>query len=223
MQRVVAISDTHNLHEHLDKEDGVPDGDILIHAGDFTNHGTPDEVRAFVEWFARKPHRHKILVAGNHERCLDFRSSIYDSVVYEMVRAHPGFTYLENSTVVVNGLTVYGSPCTPTGKAFCLEFDLEKDAVYSLIPPRVDILVTHTPPYGMLDKGSWEPHIGCDVLMVHIKDRLVPARRLRAHVFGHCHESPGMVLADGVKFINASTVNDNHDVHAIRPPTVFDV
>ena len=59
--RIVCISDTHL--EHPD----IPDGDVLLHAGDATFQGRPEEIRTFNAWFAALPHRHKVFVAGNHD------------------------------------------------------------------------------------------------------------------------------------------------------------
>ncbi|MGE0487941.1 MAG: metallophosphoesterase [Vulcanimicrobiota bacterium] len=61
--RVVCLSDTHSLHEQVE----VPEGDILLHAGDLCNHGTKGEVKAFDAWLGRQPHRHKLFIAGNHD------------------------------------------------------------------------------------------------------------------------------------------------------------
>ena len=63
MPKIVCLSDTHNFHDQI----SVPDGDILIHAGDATNGGTIEEIKLFSRWFAGLPHRHKIFVAGNHD------------------------------------------------------------------------------------------------------------------------------------------------------------
>ncbi len=65
--RFVVISDTHNLHEKIH----IPDGDVLIHAGDFTNHGSLLEVQRFTNWFKSLPHPVKVLVPGNHDMILD--------------------------------------------------------------------------------------------------------------------------------------------------------
>ena len=76
MNRIVCISDTHNRHDNIK----VPDGDILIHAGDATNGGTIEEIAAFGKWFASLSHKHKIFVAGNHdwlfERKICFRQKL---------------------------------------------------------------------------------------------------------------------------------------------------
>ena len=59
----VAISDTHNMHTPLI----LPEGDVLIHAGDVTKQGSEAQVYHFLEWFSAQPHRHKVFIAGNHD------------------------------------------------------------------------------------------------------------------------------------------------------------
>ncbi|KKU85756.1 MAG: hypothetical protein UY14_C0014G0001 [Parcubacteria group bacterium GW2011_GWA1_47_9] len=61
--RVVAISDTHEMHRQV----VVPDGDVLVHAGDFTMSGTLPAIYEFNTWLGTLPHRHKVVVAGNHD------------------------------------------------------------------------------------------------------------------------------------------------------------
>ena len=68
--RIVCISDTHNFTDH-ENFPNIPDGDILIHAGDFTNHGKSEELEKFNDWLGTLPHEHKIVVAGNHDESLD--------------------------------------------------------------------------------------------------------------------------------------------------------
>jgi hypothetical protein len=63
--RVVCLSDTHNETPH------VPDGDILIHAGDLTQNGTFTELQAQLSWLAKLPHQYKIVIAGNYDLLLD--------------------------------------------------------------------------------------------------------------------------------------------------------
>ena len=65
--RIVAVADTHTFTEHL----VVPDGDVLVHAGDMCRAGSLDELRGVVRWLRSLPHRHKIIVAGNHDRGLE--------------------------------------------------------------------------------------------------------------------------------------------------------
>jgi len=71
--RFVCMSDTHSLTPHLKAP--IPDGDVFIHAGDFTRAGNPSEVREFNSWIGKLPHKHKIVIAGNHELSFDPRLS----------------------------------------------------------------------------------------------------------------------------------------------------
>lgn len=65
--KIVAISDTHQLHDKV----VIPDGDVLVHAGDFTNQGTDGALIKFLTWFSSQPHPYKVFIAGNHELGLD--------------------------------------------------------------------------------------------------------------------------------------------------------
>ncbi|KAF4226981.1 hypothetical protein CNMCM6805_003733 [Aspergillus fumigatiaffinis] len=67
--RVVCISDTHTL-----EWDDIPDGDLLIHAGDLCNDGSIREIQAAVDWLQTLPHPHKVVICGNHDSYFDIRS-----------------------------------------------------------------------------------------------------------------------------------------------------
>lgn len=98
--RLVALSDTHGLHQKV----AVPDGDILIFAGDFCTHGfSYGEIASFRDWFKSLPHKHKILVAGNHDRLLEMQPALATEFA--------GITYLRGS--VAEGIKLWGSPYTP--------------------------------------------------------------------------------------------------------------
>ena len=144
--RIVCISDTHGQHAKL----GVPDGDVLIHAGDFMAFGdTPKEIIDFNQWLGGQPHRHKIVIAGNHDW---------------MFERHPGAAkellgnaiYLENSGTELAGLKIWGSPVQPEFNNWA--FNVARGAAirryWEMIPDSTDVLVTHGPPY-----GCWTSHI----------------------------------------------------------------
>lgn len=65
--RVVCLSDT---HDHIPPQE-IPAGDLLIHAGDLTTDGTAADIQRQVDWLDSLPHRHKVLVAGNHDSWFD--------------------------------------------------------------------------------------------------------------------------------------------------------
>ncbi|MEO1171874.1 MAG: metallophosphoesterase, partial [Myxococcota bacterium] len=96
MVRIVAISDTHNQHDALD----VPDGDVLVHAGDMSGHGHLRELEAFAAWCEAQPHRHKVVIAGNHDFCFE-RAEECAQARQLLSSVH----YLEDAAVEVAGLT----------------------------------------------------------------------------------------------------------------------
>jgi len=140
MVRVVCISDTHNLHEELTKADSqilLPEGDILLCAGDISYYGTWLEVAAFIHWFAQQPHAHKVFIAGNHDMGLedmdrgDFAGiadkwkktklksdDAQDPVevrrrLKELLAEIPNIYWLQDSQITIEGITFWGSPWSP--------------------------------------------------------------------------------------------------------------
>ena len=105
MTRIVALSDTHEQHAKVI----VPDGDVLIHAGDWTYQGAIPAVANFTNWMKQLPHKHKICIAGNHELTLETPAR---QIVLNLIQ-EAGIIYLENSGCEINGLKIYGSPCSP--------------------------------------------------------------------------------------------------------------
>ena len=101
--RIVAMCDTHMLHKRLD----VPDGDLLIHCGDFSNEPSSSEYDDFFAWFADQPHQHKVLVAGNHEELMQQFPGMMRK------RITQGIVYLEDSATKIGSLQIFGSPWTP--------------------------------------------------------------------------------------------------------------
>jgi Icc-related predicted phosphoesterase len=181
---IVCISDTHELHREVD----VPDGDILIHAGDFTMFSrSTAAILDFNEWFGELPHRHKIVVPGNHEFFLEADPA--------KDRLLSNATVLIDKNVTVMGLKIWGSPITPlSGGAFGKSDPTDRAKLYASIPADTNILVTHGPPYGILDNGA-----GCPGLRKAV-DRLKP----QLHLFGHVHGAYGMVAAEDTVFVNAA-------------------
>ena len=110
--RLVFISDTHQLHDRIGT---LPDGDVPVHCGDFTNKGTEGALRTFLSWFVSQPHERKILIPGNHELGMDkgpMRSRKL-AIVKEFTDQHSNLSFLENEEITINGVKFYGSPVTP--------------------------------------------------------------------------------------------------------------
>src|ERR1035438_7317729 len=102
--KLVAISDTHNRHNKL----VMPEGDVLIHAGDATGQGRLSEVTNFLEWMGKQNYKHKILIAGNHDWLFEV-----NPVVAEDLCKDNGIIYLNDSGVEIDGVKFWGSPITP--------------------------------------------------------------------------------------------------------------
>lgn len=192
--KVVIISDTHNNHSKL----LLPKGDILIHCGDFTFYSKDKEITAFVDWLKSTDFKYKIVIAGNHERTLDFNFTKKPSKVKEYLKAN--CYYLENELLEIEGLKIFGTPLQPIhcNMGFNRN-DNERLKSFSIIPSGVDILITHSPPFGILDTIYNGSHVGDKVLLSEL-DRIRP----RFHLFGHIHESNGKEEVNETLFINAA-------------------
>ncbi len=213
--KIVCLSDTHNCHEQIP----VPDGDILIHAGDATTIGNFQQISAFNKWFANLPHKIKIFVAGNHDWLFETnglyaRQILDDSIIY-----------LQDSFIEVEGLKIYGSPWQPRffDWAFNLNRGSELSEKWRLIPDDIDILITHGPPHGILDqvpRKYWVENTGCEELRKRVES-LAAFGKLKLHVFGHIHCGYGMAEDFGVHFINASNCDETYN--PTQPPLVIDL
>jgi Icc-related predicted phosphoesterase len=188
--RIVCVSDTHGRHHRTQ----VPDGDILVHGGDLTRNGTLEDVEEFDRWLATLPHRHKVVIAGNHDFCFQQQPAEARARITHA-------TYLEDTGCELAGLKFHGSPWTPIfyDWAFMLsESDLATK--WALIPAGVDVLVTHGPPFGILDWTNREEHAGSETLRARVAEV-----KPRLHVFGHIHEAAGRKDDADTIFLNAST------------------
>jgi len=211
MPKIVCLSDTHNCHGQI----AVPDGDILIHAGDATIQGTIDEVILFNEWLANLPHPHKIFVAGNHDWLFEtsnqFARTLLDSSIH----------YLQDSSVEIEGLKIYGSPWQP--RFFDWAFNLMRGAElaekWKMIADDTDVLITHGPPFGILDavpRRYFIENTGCEELI-----KRVETIKPKLHIFGHIHCGYGTTEKLGVKFVNASNCDESYE--PTNAPVIVDL
>lgn len=222
MTKIIAISDTHTLHHKVD----LPDGDILIHAGDFTSFGRRQEVHDFFEWLTNNVHKYTYgiaFIAGNHDRSFDsqyMRHYEYwdlfkeheelskPSWVQQHIKELPSnIHYLENESVNLGGLNIWGSPYSPWfyGDTWAFNKHRGKDIskVWKTIPNNTDIIVTHSPVAHILDQTFYtEEFVGCADLRTIVK-QIQP----KLHVSGHIHESYGIHVEDGTTYLNASICN----------------
>lgn len=229
--RIVAISDTHTKEREL----FIPDGDILIHAGDFTYRGRKDEIKDFLDWFLDLPHKHKVFIAGNHDVTLDpyirgIKQRFFEgngnshwiySDFFDRIRKSKNVHYLEDSGVTIEGLNFWGSAATPTfgyGWGFNYDRGPSIDGIWKKIPENTDILITHGPPFGILDavKYGSTVGVGCSNLSGRISER-----DIKAHFFGHIHESYGHALDNGTHYFNCCSLDE--DYYPSNMPWVLEV
>lgn len=205
--RLVCISDTHSMHRQIT----VPDGDILIHAGDCLGVGTLEELEDLDNWFSEQPHSHKILIAGNHDWCLQDEPADAEALIRNAI-------YLRDSGTEIEGVKFWGSPWTPI--FFDWAFNLARGEPiaerWAQIPADTDVLITHGPPAGILDQVADSLAVGCDDLAREL-ERL----QLKMHVFGHIHESHGQQTLNDCLFVNASTCTGSYK--PLNPPIVVDI
>ena len=215
--RVICISDTHNLHNKIKH---IPEGDILIHAGDFTESSTLEEIIDFNNFLGMLPHKYKIVIAGNHEYILDPNKS-NSMKIREAKSLLTNCIYLEHESLVLyNNIRIFG---TPYQKYFCdMAFNIKNEEeltkLYKEIPSNTDILITHDPGYGIGDNTMYEKNVGVPSLIKEIRERIHP----KLHVFGHIHEAyGGWRDAAGITYFNASSVSFQY--YFMNLPLVYDI
>ncbi len=211
--KIVAISDTHSLHREID----VPDGDILVHAGDITRAGEMDTIRDFAEWMASLPHAHKIVIGGNHDFALDISSTKFDPAARRALEDR-GIHYLQDDAHTIKlpwslPLKIYGAPWVPNLATWAF-YDRNRDRFVDA-PTNIDVLVTHGPPMGIRDGttvprmyrghvvGMDDAHVGSRALLRYVER----CPRLKLHIFGHVHEGYGRSDLGAVTFVNASSLS----------------
>ena len=187
--KILHLSDTHGCHRRLR---ALPEADVVVHSGDFCMVGSEQEAIDFLNWFCDLPYRHKIFICGNHDDCL-YGANIdgLDDNVH----------YLCNSGIEIEGLRFYGVPMFMSD---CITDCQSRN--YAHIPEYTDILITHSPAYGILDFDDGINY-GSEEILMKLSDL-----QLKAHLFGHIHAQHGVVKNDGVIFSNGAIINADYSV-----------
>lgn len=205
--RIVAVSDTHMRHEQI----AVPPGDVLVHAGDFTKRGALKDVVEFNAWLGSLPHRHKIVIAGNHDWA-------FQNFPQQARAAITNAIYLEDEGCELEGVKFWGSPWQPwfLSWAFNLQRGPEIAAKWALIPPGIDVLITHGPPFGFGDHCVSGDDVGCADLLARIREL-----KTRIHISGHIHEGSGVREDGGTLYVNAAVLDESY--RPAHPARVIDL
>ena len=168
--KICCIADTHRSH----RECKLPSADVLVFAGDGMSND-------FAAWLRELPYEHKIIVGGNHDMCLQNNREYWEKQISPAV-------YLQDKSYTIGGIKFYGAPWNTTYDcAFYADENLMIHKWYDLMPDDIDILITHTPPYGVLDKSSRGIRHGCPILAERLK-----TMNLKYHIFGHVHYNHGI-------------------------------
>lgn len=99
--KITIISDTHARHSQL----SLTPGDLLIHAGDFSKRGKIDDLLDVNEWLGQQPFKYKVIIAGNHDFYCENNNDSKDIFTNAI--------YLQDSSVTIEGIKIYGSPWQP--------------------------------------------------------------------------------------------------------------
>lgn len=214
--KIIAISDTHNRHKHLTSKgigEILPEGDLLIHAGDLTGQGHKSEVESILKWFEQiAPHYTYgiVFIAGNHDRSFDPKFNLESATEKPdwlkgfLSNLSPNIQYLENTSTTVNGFNIWGSPITPWFHGDRWGFNKHRGPeikeVWDTIPDNTDIVVTHGPVYGKLDFTSYDKlYVGC-----HELEKRLYEIKPKIHISGHIHEGYGMTYDEYTTYHNVS-------------------
>jgi Icc-related predicted phosphoesterase len=215
--KIVVISDTHEQEEKVN----LPDGDVLLHAGDITYRGNLDKLTKFAAWAAEQKFTHKIIIAGNHDRSFeDVRADQATSIL----RDH-GLIYLQDSGIEIDSIKFWGAPWQPWfyDWAFNVPRGAEIAKKWALIPEDTNVLITHGPPHGILDLvendwGEYE-HKGCEELRKKV-DTL--QKNLKLHVFGHLHlKGCNQTFINDTIFVNGAMCDEDYKIR--RTPIVVEI
>lgn len=204
--KIICLSDTHCKFGKFK----VPDGDVLVHSGDLTFRGTIEEMSRELSKMGKLPHKVKIYVPGNHDGLAEKNPTLLEQMCKDN-----GIIYLHDKEVIIEGIKFYGSGWTPEFFDWYLMLPRGQalKEKWDAIPEDVNVLITHGPPFGILDLvpkyihsiNSGE-HVGCEEL----RKRIFKLPKLKLAIFGHIHDGYGTETHNGTQFLNASICNESY-------------
>jgi Icc-related predicted phosphoesterase len=212
--KIIAFSDIHGQqNEKLTHWFNGNSADLLIFAGDLQKNQTTDYGRDFINWFHGLPYPEKILVYGNHDshykeinNYLEINKKMFSEI-----------TVLNNSSVNIDGIEIFGSPhSVEYGSWWFMMKDEDLAGLWKLIPNNTNILITHGPPYGILDNTCEGIAAGSKTLL----ERLKKLNDLKYHIFGHIHEGNGIKKVDYKTFLNVSLLDERYQF--VNMPIIID-
>ena len=225
--KIVIVSDTHCA------DIPVPDGDVLIHCGDGTFQGKIPELIHWNNWFQKQIHETKILIPGNHDWA-------FEHSWLHAVSLFPGINVLHDSGIQLGEFKIWGSAWQPefNNWAFNLPRGDKLKAKWDLIPDDTNILVTHGPPYGILDELPARQKLTYDFMnsqevvtqipgiklgCYDLRERINKLPNLRLHAFGHIHCAYGYWYdtVRRIHFVNGAVMDEAYD--PVNPPVIVEL
>ena len=195
----------------------MPACDVFIHAGDMTVRGSLQETAVFAAKLQKhldSPDgpQHAIIVPGNHDACFE----LFQGPTLDLFG--PRVHILLNQVLVLDGMRFFGSPWTPPFMQWhFMATEQRLAAMYEEMPSAIDVLITHGPPWGILDPGWKAAHAGSTAL----RDA-VSARSVKHHVFGHLHAAGGRMLQqENTIFYNVAACDEEYNL--VNQPRLFDL
>lgn len=216
--KIVCISDTHYTDKHL-LDLPIPNGDVLIHAGDATMRGEVGETAHFMNWFASQPHAVKIFVPGNHDWWFERAGQGYQWSDDVRTLINEFYEFEFNGTIY----TVFGSPWSLKFNNWAFNVtEKQMNTMFQSVLPLtkpLDILITHGPPYSIMDFYGAQ-HINKDGTVLgrgeYLGSKAVQAfvnqTKPKLHIFGHIHSMHGVQTKGPTTFINAAILDDDYKV-----------
>ncbi len=227
--KIAFFSDTHTLHKEWylslssETKNDFNSAELLIFTGDYSDVGSYKDTEAFLSWFNKRPNKHKIMIAGNHDFFFDTAPSkriMFPRTQFEideMLSRFDSIHYLENNSVIIEGLKIWGSPISKWfyDWAFNRYEGSEIQQYWNMIPEDIDILLTHGPAYGIQDAVKVGEPLG-------EKDLLNAIQRVQPKIFacGHIHEGYGKQLVGETLHINSSSLDGQYG--PVNDPVIID-
>jgi Icc-related predicted phosphoesterase len=202
-----------DIHENFNVK--IPKCDYLLIGGDILANPT---IRSQLFWmqkfevFISKIEDRGIkwlMTPGNHDTI--FESNFYHLVSDRIKRN----TLIDEYRLIENhSLSVYGSPWQRTFFNWAFNKD-EEDLVntWSRIPENTEILLLHSPPFGILDANLGS---------ISLTERIKELKKLKLVVFGHIHYGYGKTVdKNGVIFVNAALCNNRNEL--VNKPIIVEI
>jgi Icc-related predicted phosphoesterase len=211
--KIALLSDTHFQWDDLT----VPECDLLISTGDYSGYqGNEPELKLYHKWLDKQHASEIISLQGNHEVWVESNFAKAKRLVSEIsARIH----FVAEEALEIQGIKIYCSSVTPWFQNWAWNLPQGEPirTHWRQISDDTQVLVTHGPPYGILDQATeGGEHFGCPELLARIKE----LKSLKLHAFGHIHGGSGECEVDGIQFINASICNQEY--RPVNPVRTFD-